>query len=396
MSAKIEKIARDISERIRKVVGSQQDLHLHEPFLGENEIKSVASSIKDGWVSSAGPQIKEFELKLAELLGAKYVICVSSGTAAIELCLIACGVKPNTEVIIPSLTFCATANAIVKVGAIPNFVDVNCSTFGLDADKLEQYLTKIAIWRDGVLINKNTGHPISAIMPVHIFGHSVQFDEILSVAKKFDLVVIEDAAEALGSVYKGKKCGTLGAAAAISFNGNKIITTGGGGAVLTNNKKLDNKIKHLVTTAKVSHKWEFIHDEIGYNYRLPSLNAALGLAQISKIRHFLKLKRKLFYKYSKIFQKIEGVKLYTEKKFSKSNYWLQTIILDQKKSHLKNKLIKEGHKKKIYMRPAWKLITELKPYKKKQKMNLSGAQNIYKTVINLPSSQKLIKINKTR
>ena len=389
MSAKIEKIARDISERIRKVVGSQQDLHLHEPFLGENEIKSVASSIKDGWVSSAGPQIKEFELKLAELLGAKYVICVSSGTAAIELCLIACGVKPNTEVIIPSLTFCATANAIVKVGAIPNFVDVNCSTFGLDADKLEQYLTKIAIWRDGVLINKNTGHPISAIMPVHIFGHSVQFDEILSVAKKFDLVVIEDAAEALGSVYKGKKCGTLGAAAAISFNGNKIITTGGGGAVITNSSEIANNVRHLSTTAKVSHPFEFYHDQIGYNYRMPNINAALGVAQIEKFNDILKLKRDLAFNYLENFKDFEYGVLAHQKENCFSNFWLNTIVLDTDRLDDRNKIIEFLHKNRIYCRPIWTPLHLLPHFQSCPRSDLETTAKLRPKIINIPSSPQL-------
>ena len=389
MSAEIEKIARDISERIRKVVGSQQDLHLHEPFLGEHEIKSVASSIKDGWVSSAGPQIKEFELKLAELLGAKYVICVSSGTAAIELCLIACGVKPNSEVIIPSLTFCATANAIVKVGAIPNFVDVNCSTFGLDADKLEQYLTKIAIWRDGVLINKNTGHPISAIMPVHIFGHSVQFDEILSVAKKFDLVVIEDAAEALGSVYKGKKCGTLGAAAAISFNGNKIITTGGGGAVITNSSEIANNVRHLSTTAKVSHPFEFYHDQIGYNYRMPNINAALGVAQIEKFNDILKLKRDLAFNYLENFKDFEYGVLAHQEENCFSNFWLNTIVLDTDRLDDRNKIIEFLHKNRIYCRPIWTPLHLLPHFQSCPRSDLEITAKLRPKIINIPSSPQL-------
>ena len=225
---------------------------------------------------------------------------------------------------------------------------------------------------------------------MHVFGHPCDIEFILRLAKKYKLKIVEDAAECLGSFYKNKHLGTFGDAGCLSFNGNKIITTGGGGAVLSKNKNLNEKIRHLISTAKVQHKWEYIHNEVGYNLRLPSLNAALGLAQISKINFFLKQKRKLFLKYNNIFDKIRGVKLFKENKFSKSNYWLQTLILDNKNIHLKNKLLKSGYSRKIFMRPAWKLISELRPYKNKQKMNLNGARDIYKRVLNLPSSQKLM------
>ena len=210
------------------------------------------------------------------------------------------------------------------------------------------------------------------------------------MAKKYKLKIVEDAAECLGSFYKNKHLGTFGDAGCLSFNGNKIITTGGGGAVLSKSKNLNDKIRHLISTAKIQHKWEYIHNEVGYNFRLPSLNAALGLAQISKINYFLKQKRKLFFKYNNIFGKIEGIELFKEKKFSRSNYWLQTLILDYKNVHLKNKLLKSGYNRKIFMRPAWKLISDLSPYKNKQKMSLEGARDIYKRVINLPSSQRLM------
>lgn len=389
MSLKIKEIAHDISKRIRKVVGTQLDLQLHEPLLEGNEIKSVTSSIQDGWVSSAGPQIKKFELKIAELLGVKYAVCVSSGTAAIELSLIACGIKPNTEVVIPSLTFCATANAVAKVGAIPNFVDVNFSTFGLDPSKLERYLNKITTWRDGLLINKNTGNPISAIMPVHIFGHSVQFDEILSVAKKFNLVVIEDAAEALGSVYKGKNCGTLGAAAAISFNGNKIITTGGGGAVITNSSEIARDVRHLSTTAKISHPFEFYHDQIGYNYRMPNINAALGLAQIEKFNDILKLKRDLASYYFQNFKDFKYGKLVNERENCSSNFWLNTIVLETESLEVRNSIIDFLHKDGIYCRPIWTPLHLLPHFQNCPRSDLETTEKLRSKIINIPSSPKL-------
>jgi perosamine synthetase len=389
MSVNTERIAREIGERIRKVVASNQDLYLHEPYLGKDEIKLVTRSIKDGWVSSAGPQIKEFELKLAKFMGAKYAICVSSGTSALELSLRACGVKPNTEVVIPSLTFCATANAVAQIGAIPNFVDVNPTTFGLDPSKLEIYLNKITIWRDGKLINKNTENEISAIMPVHIFGHPVQFDEILLVAKKFNLVVIEDAAEALGSIYRGKKCGTLGTSAAISFNGNKIITTGGGGAVITNSTEVANNVRHLSTTAKISHPYEFYHDQVGYNYRMPNINAALGVAQIEKLNKILKLKRNLASNYFQIFKDFEYGLLASETRNCISNFWLNTIVLDTEKLDIRDKIIELLHNDGIYCRPIWTPLHLLPHFQCCPRSDLEITEKLRSKIINIPSSPKL-------
>jgi len=223
-----------------------------------------------------------------------------------------------------------------------------------------------------------------------VFGHPCNIQDIIKIAKKFNLIVVEDAAEALGSFYKKKHLGTFGDVGCFSFNGNKIITTGGGGMVITNKKILAKKIQHLTTTAKLKHKWEYIHDEIGYNFRMPNLNAALGLAQIEKIHIFLKAKRTLLKKYFNVFDKVKGISLYKEPKDASSNYWLQTLILNNSNVNLKNKILKKSHKKLIYIRPVWKLISELKPYKKNQKMNLSGAKEIYNKVINLPSSQSLV------
>ena len=351
-----------------------------------NQIIKVAS----GNYLTTGPKIIEFEKKIKNYTKANHVTSTINGTQAIFIALKALGIKQNEEVLVPALTFVGTVNAISYLGAEPHFIDSNIKDFGIDCRKLENYLKKIVIFKKNKSINKKTGRAIRAIIPVHVFGHPCDIEFILRLAKKYKLKIVEDAAECLGSFYKNKHLGTFGDAGCLSFNGNKIITTGGGGAVLSKNKNLNKKIRHLISTAKVQHKWEYIHNEVGYNLRLPSLNAALGLAQISKINFFLKQKRKLFLKYKNIFDKIGGVKLFKENKFSKSNYWLQTIILDYKNIHLKNKLLKSGYSRKIFMRPAWKLISELNPYKNKQKMNLNGARDIYKRVINLPSSQKLM------
>ena len=363
---------------------------LHEPSMGKKEIKYVSETIKNNFVSTKGIYVQKFEKKIKNYTKANHVTSTINGTQAIFIALKALGIKHNEEVLVPALTFVGTVNAISYLGAEPHFIDSNIKDFGIDCRKLENYLKKTVIFKKNKSINKKTGRAIRAIIPVHVFGHPCDIEYILRLAKKYKLKIVEDAAECLGSFYKNKHLGTFGDAGCLSFNGNKIITTGGGGAVLSKNKNLNEKIRHLISTAKVQHKWEYIHNEVGYNLRLPSLNAALGLAQISKINFFLKQKRKLFFKYNNIFDKIGGVKLFKENKFSKSNYWLQTLILDYKNIHLKNKLLKSGYSRKIFMRPAWKLISELSPYKNKQRMNLNGAKDIYKRVINLPSSQKLM------
>lgn len=301
-----------------------------------------------------------------------------------------CGVKTGDEVLVPALTFVGTVNAIAHSGGEPHFIDSDIKTLGVDYLKLNDYLNKIAIFSKGKTINKFTKRVIRAIVPVHIFGHACKIDEINKLAKKFNLLVIEDAAEALGSFYMNKHLGTFGAAGCLSFNGNKIITTGGGGAIITNNNNLAKRIRHLTTTAKLKHKWEFIHDEVGYNLRMPNLNAALGLAQIENLNKFIKAKRILYKKYQKIFDNVKGVNLFKESPNSKSNYWLQTLILDKENIKFKNKILNLAHCESIFIRPAWKIISDLKPYKRKLKMNLSGAKDIYDRVLNIPSGQGLI------
>ena len=378
-----------ITKSIKKLLGKGPH-SLHEPSMGKKEIKYISNTIKKNFVSTKGVYVHKFEKQIKNYTKTKYVSSTINGTQAIFIALKALGVKHNEEVLVPSLTFVGTVNAISYLGAEPHFIDSNIKDFGIDCRKLENYLKKIIVFKNNKSINKKTGRIIKAIIPVHVFGHPCDIENIVKLAKKFKLKILEDAAECLGSFYKKKHLGTFGDAGCLSFNGNKIITTGGGGAVLSKSKKLNDKINHLISTAKIDHKWEYIHDEIGYNFKLPSLNAALGLAQISKLKYFLKFKRELFYRYNNIFSNIEGIKLFKENKNSKSNYWLQTLILDHKNIASKNNLIKAAHNSKIFMRPAWKLISELGPYKKKQKMNLEGAREIYNRVINLPSSQSLI------
>ena len=271
-----------IVKSIQKTIGKGPH-QLHEPLFLGNEIKYLKKTIKQNFVSTAGEYVNKFENKIKEYTKAKFAIAVVNGTQAIYISLLACGVKQNEEVLVPTLTFAGTVNAISYLGAEPHFVDSEIKNFGIDCLKLENYLKKITKFKGNKSINKRTGRIIKAIIPVHVFGHPCDIKGILKIAKKFNLVVVEDAAEALGSFYKKKHLGTFGHTGCISFNGNKIITTGGGGMVITNKKKLAKKIRHLTTTAKKKHKWEYIHDEVGYNFRMPNLNAALGLAQIEKI-----------------------------------------------------------------------------------------------------------------
>jgi len=378
-----------IVKLIKKAIGKGRH-QLHEPLFSNKEVKYLTNTIKQNFVSTAGKYVNKFEEKVKLYTKAKFAIAVVNGTQAIYISLKVSGVKKNEEVLVPALTFIGTANAVSYLGAKPHFIDSHINNFGIDCVKLEKYLKSITRFKGSRCVNKQTGNIISAIIPVHVFGHPCNIQSVIKIAKKYNLKVIEDAAEALGSFYKQKHLGTFGDLGCFSFNGNKIITTGGGGMVVTNNKKLAEKVKHLTTTAKTKHKWEYIHDEIGYNFRMPNLNAALGLAQMEKLPIFLKAKKSLFKKYNEIFKKLNGISLYNQPKDSDSNYWLQTLVLNKEHIKLKNKILKESHKKSIYTRPVWKLISELKPYKKSQKMNLSGAKEIYNRTINIPSSQSII------
>ena len=377
-----------ITKSIVKVIGKGTH-NLHEPVLGKKEIEYVSKSIKSNFVSTKGKFVEKFENEIKRFTKSNFVVSTINCTQALFLSLKVLGVKKDDEVLVPALTFVGTVNAISYVGAEPHFIDSTISNFGVDSKKLELYLNKHAKIKNNHCINKKTGRVIKAIIPVHVFGHACEIEKIVKIAKKYKLDVIEDAAECLGSFLKQKHLGTFGKIGCLSFNGNKIITTGGGGAILTNNKKIYKKIKHLATTAKLNHSWEYDHDEIGFNLRMPSINAALGSAQLSQIKKFVKSKRNLFLRYEKSFKDIEGIKIFRDNKLEKSNYWLQTLILSKRLKKYKNKILKENFQKKIFLRPAWKLISNLKPYRKKQKMNLTGAKEIYERVINLPSSQYL-------
>jgi len=367
----------------------QNFIPLHEPSFDGKEWQYVKECLGTGWVSTAGKFVDEFELQLAQYTRSKYAIAVVNGTSALHICLKLAGVKPNDEVIIPALTFVATANAVSYCSAIPHFVDSEEKTLGLDPVKLEKYLEIIAEIDNNECFNKNTGRRIKAVVPVHTFGHPVDIDYIKEICNNFSVVLIEDAAESLGSFYKKRHTGLDGLMSALSFNGNKIISTGGGGAILTNDESLAKQARHLTTTAKIPHKWEYIHDELGYNYRMPNINAALGCAQLEQMTGILQCKRYLAKRYEKVFNEIQGVRFFTEPEFAKSNYWLNCILLDIPDLELRDKILKITNENGIMTRPTWTLLNQLPMYKDCPKMTLTTAEKLSARLINIPSSANL-------
>ena len=367
-----------------------KSLNLHEPNLDKYDLSNLKKCISLNQIA-LGNFIKKFENKLSTITKSKYVITTNSGISALHISCLLLGTRKNDEVLVPSFTFVATANAVKYCGAIPHFIDIEEKNFGVNIPKLEKYLKKNTFIKGKYCINKNTGRTIKGIIPVHIFGHPIQMDKLMSLAKKFKLFVLEDSAESLGSKYKGKHTGTFGDIGILSFNGNKIITTGSGGAILTKNKRIAEQARHLISNAKLK-GFGYVHDNLGYNYKMANINAAIGLSQINKIRNFLKNKRKIFFLYKKLFSNSNFFTLVEEPKNCNSNYWLQTILINEKYSKLTNFLIKKLNEKKIYVRPGWKLLPDLNHLKDCPSMNLSISRKITKRIINIPSSSFLIKL----
>ena len=353
------------------------------------EEEFVRDCIKSTFVSSVGKYVDRFENEIAEYTGAKHAVAVVNGTAALHISLLLSGVQKDDEVLIPGLTFVATANAVSYCGAIPHFVDAEEDTLGLDPIKLNDYLSNISEISEGCCINKNTGRKISAIIPVHIFGHPCKIEDVLDVAKKYRIEMVEDAAESLGSFYKGKHTGTFGKLGAISFNGNKIITTGGGGMIITDDEELAREAKHLTTTAKVSHKWEYVHDKLGYNYRMPNLNAAFGCAQLNRLEEFLISKRELYERYRKQFIALDGFRMFSEPLNCSSNYWLQTIILNNTDMDLRDRILASLNDAGLMSRPAWTCLHKLQPFQDSPRMDMTTTEALVQRIINVPSSSFL-------
>lgn len=337
-------------------------------------------------VSSVGAYVDKFERMLEDYTGAKHAVAVVNGTAGLHLALKLAGVLPGDEVLVPALTFVASANAVTYCGASPHFVDSEERTLGMDPDKLRHYLKEITEQRSGVCVHKKTGKVIRALLPMHTFGHPVRLEEMMKVARDFHIVLVEDAAESIGSLYQDRHTGTFGLMGVISFNGNKTITTGGGGAILTNDKALAKRAKHLSTTAKLPHKWEYRHDEIGYNYRLPNLNAALGCAQLEQLPKLLAAQRDLACRYAQTIKSLVQVRLLEEPAGCRSNYWLQTMILDRETADQRNLVLSFTRQNGLLTRPVWTLLNYLKPFQACPAAPLLVAATLERRIINLPSS----------
>ena len=391
-NAKKIPLANRIVSTLESMFGTDQTIALHEPDLTGNEERYTRECIESGWVSSVGGFVDRFEETLAEYTGAKRAIAIVNGTAALHLAMYLVGVKRDEEVLVPALSFIATSNAVHYLGAIPHFVDCCDATLGIDVDKLDQYLDAIAVREAEGLRNKRTGRIIRAIVPMHTFGHSVDLNALLDACRKFGIDMVEDAAESLGSFYRDRHTGTWGKIGALSFNGNKIVTTGGGGALLINDEGLADRAKHVSTTAKIPHPFLFDHDELGFNYRLPNINAAMGSAQMERLDEFVEAKRRLASNYQRNFENVVGVQIFSEPLFSRSNYWLNTLLLDAPDQEVRDDIIGKCHSAGFSVRPAWNLLSGLPMNAESPRMDLSGAQSLVDRVISLPSSSRLIEM----
>lgn len=387
MSKKID-LADQVLEAIRTTVGDGP-IALHEPSFNGNEWLYLKECLDSTFVSSVGKFVDRFEIDLAEFTGAKYAVAVVNGTAALHIALKLAGVQAGDEVLVPTLTFIATANAVSYCNATPHFVDSELATLGVDVAKLRDYLSTHTEQRSNLCFNRTTGNVIRALVPMHTFGHPSDIDGLLALAHDFNIMLVEDAAESLGSYYYGQHTGTFGLLGTLSFNGNKTITTGGGGAILTNDAGLARHAKHITTTAKIPHAWEFRHDEVGYNYRMPNLNAAIGCAQLEQLPVKLQAKRALFSSYQAIFKEIVGVELIAEPVKCQSNYWLQTLLLDANNADQRDVILKRTNDAGFMTRPSWTLMHQLEIFNSCPRMNLTIAQSLMERLINIPSSSVL-------
>jgi perosamine synthetase len=382
-SPKFDKIV----DFIKAQYPGKQQIGLHEPVFIGNERKYVIDAIDSTFVSSVGPYVNRFEELMKEITGAKYAVAIVNGTSALHLALMVAGVHANDEVLSQSLTFIATANAISYIGARCIFIDVDLDTLGMSPVSLLKFLEEHAERRsDNFTYNKVTGKKIAACVPMHTFGLPCRIDEIATICKQWNLVLVEDAAESLGSYYQGIHTGVFGELGVFSFNGNKTVTAGGGGAIVTNNEQLAKRAKHLSTQAKIPHKWEFVHDEIGYNYRMPNINAALACAQLEQLPTFLKNKRELSQKYRTFFNDTQ-LSYIEEIPQAVSNYWINAVLLNGLEE--RNAFLDYTNARGIMTRPVWELMSRLKMFELDQRDDLSNSKWLADRVVNLPSGFRL-------
>ncbi|WP_455757126.1 LegC family aminotransferase [Sulfurimonas sp.] len=374
----------EIIDFIQTAYNTKEFIPLHEPRFNGNEKKYLNDCIDSTFVSSVGKYVDTFEEQFAKKVGSKYSIATVNGTSALHISLLLAGVRKDDEVITQALTFVATCNAISYIGAKPVFVDVDLDTMGLSPHAIKSFFEHNCELIDKKCINKQTNKQIKACVPMHTFGHTCKMDELKEICDTWHVEIVEDAAESLGSYYKNKHTGTFGKLGAFSFNGNKIITSGGGGVIVTDDEELAKKAKHLTTTAKIPHKWDYEHDEIGYNYRMPNLNAALLVAQLEQLDEFVKNKRELALKYEKLFTKIDDIEFIKEPKNAKSNYWLQAVKVKDKDK--RDEFLEFTNKNGVMTRPIWKLMSELEIFKDCQKDDLKNSKYLVDRVVNISSS----------
>ena len=373
----------DLIEFIKKQYPNKNTIPLHEPSFNGNEKEYVLDTINSTFVSSVGAYVDKFEIMIANLSNTQKAVATVNGTSALQVALRLAGVSQGDEVLTQALTFIATINAIIYNGASPVFLDVDLDTMGLSPKSVRLFLEEFGEIRDGICFNKKTNKKITACLPMHTFGFPVHLDELITVCEKWNIPVVEDAAESIGSDYKGKPTGSFGKLGVFSFNGNKIVTSGGGGAIVTNDLDLAVKAKHLTTTAKVPHPYEYSHDEIGYNYRMPNLNAALACAQLEQLDTFIQKKRDLAHEYHIYFES-KGIQFRTELPNTKANYWLMCLELENKKE--RDSFLKETNELSVMTRPIWQLIFNSPSYQYFQRDDQINALYLEQRIVNIPSS----------
>ena len=376
----------EIVDFIKSTFKTDEFIPLHEPRFTGNEKAYLNECIDSTFVSSVGKFVNKFEEQIQDYTGAKYAKATVNGTSALHIALVAIGVDTDDEVITQPLTFVATANAISYQKAHPVFVDVDRGTLGMSPDSLSHFLSDHVELKNNIPYNKTTNRKISACVPMHTFGHSCKIDEIIDICDKYNIPVIEDSAESLGSFYKGKHTGTFAKIGVLSFNGNKTITCGGGGMVITDDDEIAKKINHLTTTAKVPHKWDYEHDEIGYNYRLTNVSAALGCAQMENLSSFLENKRELAAMYSEFFKE-NDIQFINEPADSTSNYWLNAILFKDK--FTRDEFLEYSNSNGVMTRPVWHLMNDLKMFKNCQTTDLTNSIYLSERLVNIPSSVRL-------
>ena len=368
---------------IQNIYKTKQFIPLHAPAFRGNEKKYLNETIESTFVSSVGAYVDKFEEMMCVISKTKKAVAVVNGTAGIQIALKLVGVIPGDEIITQALTFVATANAIIYNGATPIFLDVDIDTMGLSPNAVNEFLSEFGDLREDGCYNKKSGKKISACLPMHTFGFPIHLDELKIVCEKWNIPIVEDAAESLGSEYKNKPTGSIGKIGVFSFNGNKIVTSGGGGVIVTNNEQLGIKGKYLTTTAKVPHAYEFYHDELGYNFRMPNLNAALACAQLEQLNSFLINKRTMAGEYKSFFDTLD-IKFRTETPNTKANYWLMCVELENIKE--RDFFLAETNASKIMTRPIWQLMYRLPMYQFCQRDRQLNAQFLEERIVNIPSS----------